>query len=306
MQTHRQPIPSRADCFRRTLVCLLCLLTLLPLQGCALPRLEGRAESEHKAGACERSYQAARADSTASAPSSGAPLLLRYQSAQRAPDEWAQVAAHCPQRFAEGTMRSGQASLTQAILAGQLGAEPPSTSSVLLTGTTGLDLASATLAAMALAEDRAGFALQLLAARRLPGADLAISDDHAQAGQQFMSMAAGKDDPRQKVYDLGPLLEALQTSADSIDANTGLTAPLVAQVEMNCVREELAAMQADRGKTENSRAKPGRKSANGHLSLDDTASQRPASLLIVSRFISARAYRSLVLGYPAFDTALYY
>ena len=73
-----------------------------------------------------------------------------------------------------------------------------------------------------MAEDRAGFAIEVLAARgQTAGATLALSDMHKTAGQQLVALAngnfddsgaqsssSGQSDPRPKVYAIDQLLAA--------------------------------------------------------------------------------------------------
>ena len=54
---------------------------------------------------------------------------------------------------------------------------------------------------MSLAEDRAGFVMEVLAARDTPGATLSRSDRHKTAGQLLFTASGLSRDPREKVYD---------------------------------------------------------------------------------------------------------
>lgn len=97
--------------------------------------------------------------------------------------------------------------------------------------------------AMAVAEDRAGFAIEVLAARgQTAGATLALSDMHKTAGQQLVALAngnfddsgaqsssSGQNDPRQKVYAIDQLLANPTTIADKA---SGQTVPTAAAIEM--------------------------------------------------------------------------
>ena len=101
-----------------------------------------------------------------------------------------------------------------------------------------LDVDSKSLATAAQAEDRAGFAMEVLAARNSGHATLDISDRHKTTSQRFASFSGTIDD-RRKTYEATALLAHPDTMLDSA---TGLTAPTDATIEMNCARSEITAI----------------------------------------------------------------
>ena len=101
-----------------------------------------------------------------------------------------------------------------------------------------LDVDSKSLATAAQAEDRAGFAMEVLAARNNGHATLDISDRHKTTSQRFASFSGTIDD-RRKTYEATALLAHPDTMLDSA---TGLTAPTDATIEMNCARSEITAI----------------------------------------------------------------
>ena len=146
--------------------------------------------------------------------------------------------------------------------------------------------------AMAVAEDRAGFAIEVLAARgQTAGATLALSDMHKTAGQQLVALAngnfddsgaqsssSGQNDPRQKVYAIDQLLANPTAIADKA---SGQTVPTAAAIEMDCARAQIKAVTESKSSTES-----------------DT-------LLILAALAAKHAYTAFQLGYPATDAALF-
>ena len=130
-----------------------------------------------------------------------------------APLAWIDVAGYCSGRFAEGTLRDAQTKQWLAFLADKFGQSAPEVTPARLDGVTSANVDRSVLDAMAVAEDRAGFAIEVLAARgQTAGATLALSDMHKPAGQQLVALAngnfddsgaqsssSGQNDPRQNV-----------------------------------------------------------------------------------------------------------
>ena len=147
-------------------------------------------------------------------PAEGTPLLEQYATGLAAPLAWIDVAGYCSGRFAEGTLRDAQTKQWMAFLADKFGQSAPEVTPARLDGVTSANVDRSVLDAMAVAEDRAGFAIEVLAARgQTAGATLALSDMHKTAGQQLVALAngnfddsgaqsssSGQSDPRQKVY----------------------------------------------------------------------------------------------------------
>ena len=146
-------------------------------------------------------------------PAEGTPLLEQYATGLAAPLAWIDVAGYCSGRFAEGTLRDAQTKQWLAFLADKFGQSAPEVTPARLDGVTSANVDRSVLDAMAVAEDRAGFAIEVLAARgQTAGATLALSDMHKTAGQQLVALAngnfddsgaqsssSGQNDPRQKV-----------------------------------------------------------------------------------------------------------
>ena len=164
----------------------------------------------------------------ATTPAKGTPLMVQYGNGLAAPLAWIDVAGHCSGRFAEGTLRNAQTKQRLTVLAGKFGQSAPEVTPARLDGITSATIDRSALDAMAIAEDRAGFALEVLAARGVTaGATLTLSDMHKTAGQQLVSLAnkrfsdsgstadAGdSQDPRQKVYAIDQLLADPTTIED--------------------------------------------------------------------------------------------
>ncbi|WP_241519563.1 hypothetical protein [Bifidobacterium callitrichidarum] len=123
---------------------------------------------------------------------SGSPMMVRFVSGQSIPLRWIDVATYCPGRFGEGVLRDAQTKAELASLADRLGGAEPAVTPARLDGVTSAVAGADVLDAMAVAEDRAGFALEVLASRgQTEGATLALSDMHKTAGQQLVSLADG-------------------------------------------------------------------------------------------------------------------
>lgn len=151
-------------------------------------------------------------------------IIMRYLAAKQAVGQWSEVAATCTQRFAQGTIRSAQAEHVAVTLGTRLGGNDTyrTVSDDSLRQVLGIDLDGATLGAMSLAEDRAGFVMEVLAARDTPGATLSRSDRHKTAGQLLFTASGLSRDPREKVYDIQKILASPTSMTDS---TTGLSVP---------------------------------------------------------------------------------
>ncbi|WP_169240295.1 hypothetical protein [Bifidobacterium olomucense] len=222
----------------------------------------------------------------------GTPMTVRYVAGQSVPLAWIDVAASCPGRFGEGVLRNAQSKAKLASLAQRLSAVTPSSSPARLDGVTAMTMDTDVLDAMALAEDRAGFALEVLAAQgRTAGATLQLSDLHKSAGQQLVSLADGSwntagdtgasgthADPRQKVYDISTLL-ANPVTID--DKPSGQTVPTAAAIEMDCARAEIKAVT------------------------DSDSPSDTTTLSILAALAAKHAYAAFQLGYPTADADLF-
>lgn len=180
-----------------------------------------------------------------------------------------------------------------------------------LAGTDSLSISTNALTAMALAEDRAGFSTEVLAARSSDGITmLALADAHKATGERLISLArsgaqtdATKQsgtsqsdssaqsgtssangsaqssnstvtDPRQKVYDVSQLIANVNAITDPA---TGLTAPTYAAVEINCAREELAAFaQSSSTQSLQSNSSPDTAQSDSRSQSNDSTAQSSA------------------------------
>ncbi|KFI55320.1 hypothetical protein BCAL_1336 [Bifidobacterium callitrichos DSM 23973] len=265
------------------------------LSGCAsgLPHLQAQVDDATALSVCESSYLAATSGGEGA---DGRPMMMRYLAARTAADAWTDVAVNCTGRFAEGTLHAAQTSYAAQKLASRLGLPALSPATVDYGDVVKLDIADKALDAIALAEDRAGFSIEVLAARKVNGATLAMSDNHKTAAQHLFSLSGTDKDPRRKVYTVDDLI----SHPDSIsDPATGITANTVSVVEMNCAREYLDAISGALGESTSSSA-----STTGNES--DAAIRASAKTLKwLSRVATARAWRAFDLGYPTFDAALF-
>ncbi|WP_172145358.1 hypothetical protein [Bifidobacterium panos] len=251
----------------------ICAITL-PLGGCAMPQLEAQVDEAARAGTCESSYQSAT--SSSDTYRSGGPLIIRYLAARAAAESWTSVAVSCPTRLTEGIVHAAQASYASERLAGRLGLEAGAPETVDFSEVAQINMDASALSSIVLAEDRAGFCMEVLAARETPNATLSIADNHKTVAQRLFSLSGADSDPRQKVYAVDQLL----AHPDAIDdPATGLTAPIAAAVEMNCARSWLDA-----------------------LAQTETLS-RPSKEWMASAAVS-RLWRAFDFGYPSLDAAL--
>lgn len=317
------------------------LAALLALSACTAPRIDGRAEAEQRPSPCESAlYAALGHDAVADADN---PDLIRYMALRSAWGEWLDVAANCPTRFDEGVLRGARAAARAAALDVRWGVDPSSWDAAIADAVPGgqdgpadgssdaLDaLASAIDASAAsLAEDRAGFAVELLAARDAGGATLALSDRHKAAAQYLAS--SGDGDGRLKVYDVAAVLADPESTVDQAN---GLRAPTLGVIEMDCVRSLIAAADdagpgdsgtaGDAGSVGDSVAADGSDNdgaaddvtANGPDDADDAdggsvadgaagEAIRTAALHDYATLAASHAYQAFRSGYPSFDEALF-
>ena len=135
------------------------------LTACSMPRIAGRAEAEQRQSPCEKAYFDATADNKI-AHDQHQHIIRRYFSAQQAVSAWTNTAAQCPARFTEGTLRSAQARHMARALGDQLSVAVAPITLSRFDDVESLDVDSKSLATAAQAEDRAGFAMEVLAARK--------------------------------------------------------------------------------------------------------------------------------------------
>lgn len=263
------------------------------LAACSAPRIAGRAEAEQQPSPCERAYADATANADIMADRSRH-IVMRYLAAQEAVSDWANTAAYCPARFADGTLRSAQARHAVRLMASRLAIDIAQPTLSRCDGIDSLDVDTDSLAAMAAAEDQVGFAMEVFAARSFGHATLDISDRHKTTSQRLISLS-GAEDNRAKTYDVTQLLANPNTIVDSA---TGLYAPTDAVLEMNCARSEIAAVAAS--STSSNASTKSQTTSDDHS--DDSREQ---SLGMLASMIADRVDLALDWGYPAFDEALF-
>jgi hypothetical protein len=281
--------------------------------GSALARVEGRAEQETELSPCEVAYQGAQHDQAAfdTAISS----VQRSQASRSASEHWIAVAANCTGRFAEGSMNSA---LALYALSRIEGTSPFSDAiaAVPSDAIAGSHLSSSEASAIALAEDRAGFRIEVLAARSGASSDsLRLSDNHKALAQSLVSLHPETSDPREKVYAVQQLLAHPATITDSV---TGLSTTTSGQIEMDTARAIVEAMTATKSSSENdtdgddasaSASSSSSSSTSTSTSTSASSSNRNAedsiqALTVAARITASRAATAFALGFPAFRAAV--
>lgn len=289
----------------RTVAVALTTLAFIGVTACSAPRIAGRAEQEQELGPYERFLETAQSYSNTMGDAN-IPLYLRYFTASLAQHDWLNVALQCPSQFGDATMHSAQAQHFTRLAANHFGfAYAPLTVTKLDT-VDSLDLPGEALATIALAEDRAGFAAEVLAGRydsfaptsantsadtefvRRLAANatlLTMSDNHKEAAARLTMLSKGAQDIRRKVYDTRMLTTS---EVNATDPATGLRTRAPAIVEMDCAREQLQRVD------------------NLPASAIATAqSQSSDALLQLSLLIATHAVTAFDLGYPSADYALF-
>ncbi|PAU70111.1 hypothetical protein B1400_0082, partial [Bifidobacterium italicum] len=202
-----------------------------------------------------------------------------------------------------GTLRSAQAQAAAHALAGALGDSYEPLTVERLDDVDALDIGGDALAKLALAEDRAGFATEVLAGRFADGAAedeatarlvkdgdlLAMSDNHKETASRLMHLSDGARDLRRKVY---ATQELTAHSAQAVDPATGLRANTVAILEIDCARDELTAFDSSAHVDYATMSSPRR-------------TQMRAALAQLSMLIATHAYTAFTLGYPRTDDVLF-
>ncbi|OZG58833.1 hypothetical protein BTIS_0554 [Bifidobacterium tissieri] len=286
-------------------VSLLCCVSLLGIPAspaaAAVPGISGRGTDESDLSACERALSLGFGD--LERYQSALPSYLRLFSAVDAQSRWHTAAVECPQRFAEGTVRSALADDAARALTDRTGiTSVVSSSSASVDDDLTMHVDATTAAALSLAEDRAGFAFEILASRHNADATLYhLSDQHKSNAQVLATVVKQESDPRQKIYAVDSLIA---NPDETTDPTNGLKAPTAAIVEMNCALEQLDAVSATNGTnaTESNTA-----SASSSSSSDSTATRTDTEihdLSVISSLIAAHIATAIDLGYPAMETAL--
>ncbi|MDN6234125.1 MAG: hypothetical protein L0J14_03275, partial [Bifidobacterium crudilactis] len=179
-------------------------------------------------------------------------------------------------------------------------------------------LSSSEASAIALAEDRAGFGIEVLAARSGASSDsLRLSDNHKALAQSLVSLHPETSDPREKVYAVQQLLAHPATITDSV---TGLSTTTSGQIEMDTARAIVEAMTVTKSSSENDTdgddASASASSSSSSSSSTSTSTSTSASssnrnaedsiqaLTVAARITASRAATAFALGFPAFRAAV--
>ena len=286
MQTRSPFFPLALSTVRRACVLVCASALVASLAACSAPRIAGRAEAEQQPSPCEKAYADATANADIMADRSRH-IVMRYLAAQEAVSDWANTAAYCPARFADGTLRSAQARHAVRLMASRLAIDIAQPTLSRCDGIDSLDVDTDSLAAMAAAEDQVGFAMEVFAARSFGHATLDISDRHKTTSQRLISLSGAED-----------VTQLLANPNTIVDSATGLYAPTDAVLEMNCARSEIAAVAAS--STSSNASTKSQTTSDDHS--DDSREQ---SLGILASMIADRVDLALTWGYPSFDEALF-
>ncbi|MCX8646948.1 hypothetical protein J3U01_00705 [Bifidobacterium sp. B4107] len=258
------------------------LLLAVTIAGCAPSAVH---VSQHdpdnlRPTACEQAWTQARQSER----------LQKDQADSRA-QAWVQAARDCPARLDEATVHAAQ-----ALTASQDGeqADRQKNTLRLAQAVQRLDpLAKALPAELAdqaiTGEDRSGFELSVLAARKTDAAwMLTLADAHTAAAQILVGNA--KHDPRQGVY---PTTDLLAHPDECTDPVNGIQAPTPALIEMDTARTLLTVGRKLNGSSGTIRT---------NASQNATSRQEATSALV--DVIVAHLSMAMDLGYPATSSAL--
>ena len=203
---------------------------------------------------------------------------------------WVQAARECPARLDEATVHAAQ-----ALTASQGGQANRQTAALrLVQAAQQLDpLAKALpveLADQAITgEDRSGFELSVLAARKTDAAwMLTLADAHTAAAQILVGHA--KHDPRQGVY---PTTDLLAHPDECTDPANGIQAPTPALIEMDTARTLLAVGRKLNGS-----------SGTIRTDVNQNAKSRQEATSALVDMIVAHIAMAMNLGYPATSSTL--
>ena len=203
---------------------------------------------------------------------------------------WVQAARECPARLDEATVHAAQ-----ALTASQGGQTNRQTAALrLVQAAQQLDpLAKALpveLADQAITgEDRSGFELSVLAARKTDAAwMLTLADAHTAAAQILVGHA--KHDPRQGVY---PTTDLLAHPDECTDPANGIQTPTPALIEMDAARTLLAVGRKLNGSSGFTRTEASQ----------NAKSRQEATSALVDMIV-AHLSMAMNLGYPATSSAL--
>lgn len=258
------------------------LLLAVTIAGCAPSAVH---VSQHdpdnlRPTACEQAWTQARQSER----------LQKDQADSRA-QAWVQAARDCPARLDEATVHAAQ-----ALTASQDGeqADRQKNTLRLAQAVQRLDpLAKALPAELAdqaiTGEDRSGFELSVLAARKTDAAwMLTLADAHTAAAQILVGNA--KHDPRQGVY---PTTDLLAHPDECTDPVNGIQAPTPALIEMDTARTLLTVGRKLNGSSG---------TIQTNASQNATSRQEATSALV--DVIVAHLSMAMDLGYPATSSAL--
>lgn len=188
------------------------------------------------------------------------PPFARFLSYQAATGIWQKVAMQCPARYSQGIIQSAYAAVNAQRIASDNDiavsaistavatdtANPvPASEGAAYSGVVAADpqsipttLGDSAQAALSLAQDKAAFSYEVLAARSSGQTSLDERTMSLQARDASAKLAENlSQDPRLKVYSVGNLLDHPQNITDP---STGLAAPTTASIEMTLALDEIA------------------------------------------------------------------
>lgn len=276
---------------RRLLAAAFAAAATVALSACTMPRMEGRAESERELSDCETAlYTAMDANQTIT---SSNPRIMAYPALITARDAWLNAAVACPARFGEGVMRAARAAAIVYSASSMIHDVDPRWDNLGISSLD-IDIHRAALDglvdtnAAANAEERAGFALETLAARQETGASLTQSDRCKAAAQMLASL--GDSDTREAVYDIRPILEHPSTIIDSAN---GLSVSTVSLIHMDCARALIETAEPNNSRPD---------SGNGTQPAPEPIDEAWRAYAVQT---ANHAFQAFQLGYPMFDEAIF-
>lgn len=267
----------------RAVAATLGLALLLTTSGCGangdsirdmLPHIDGQELSAPKNSCEDALLHAGRAASDVDASGFRAAAMAALAHER---DAWIAVGAQCPDRFGEAVMRAALADHAVGVEASMGGLRALGTSlsddGPLSSSADRSPVASASAASadvIALAEDRAGFGYEVIAARngREPD-DVLASESHRRVASLWTARANG--DPRLKVYQTTGL-----SDGSGMAKVNGTVVPERAAIAMDAALEEINGL-ADAG-----------------LSADDAAARERLAVVV-----AANAAEAFAAGFPA-------
>lgn len=275
----------------------------LTLSSCAAPRTTVLSSTRTSSSTCAASTSAAL-DMSRKAQSAFS-AIERILAGDTALDLWSSLAAECPDRIPQALMWSVHDRASLRTASAMLGLSRDVSPSIDISSLNAVDFDGDALSSMAVAEDRAGFALQLLAARGGQHATLEEGDQRRAIAARLTSSAKNDNGPdrRQQVYSVTSLIAHPDLIVDSA---TGLSVPTAAVVEMDCARAITAAITAAATARSSSSATTTQGSAQKTQGATQKATRlgNAESLTLLMALAQYHLWNAVQWGYPVVDSAL--